>query len=127
METGVEDRRIRLSSGPRTSSIRRKSGLVWRISKEQQLRRFPDADCIPLNRIINITKHLQPGWPPCMEKPRQEHGRSFASGIHLPVTKMKLPEPAKGLECDKFNPAAVKLQFDNWFGKTFEENRSVSW
>ena len=28
---------------------------------------------------------------------------------------------AKGLECDKFNAAAIKLQFDNWFGKAFEK------
>ena len=27
----------------------------------------------------------------------------------------------KGLECDKFNPAAIKLQFDNWFAKAFEK------
>ena len=27
----------------------------------------------------------------------------------------------KGLECDKFNAAAVKLQFDNWFAKAFEK------
>jgi hypothetical protein len=25
------------------------------------------------------------------------------------------------LECDKFNTAAIKLQFDNWFGKAFEK------
>jgi hypothetical protein len=25
------------------------------------------------------------------------------------------------LECDKFNPAAIKLQFDNWFGMVFEK------
>ncbi len=28
---------------------------------------------------------------------------------------------AKGLECDKFNAAAVRLQFDSWFGKAFEK------
>jgi hypothetical protein len=27
----------------------------------------------------------------------------------------------KGLECDKFNATAIKLQFDNWFAKTFEK------
>ena len=27
----------------------------------------------------------------------------------------------KGLECDKFNPAAIQLQFDNWFAKAFEK------
>jgi hypothetical protein len=27
----------------------------------------------------------------------------------------------KGLECDKFNPAAIKVQFDNWFGKMFQK------
>jgi hypothetical protein len=28
---------------------------------------------------------------------------------------------AKGLECDKFNAAAIKLQFENWFGKFYTE------
>ena len=26
----------------------------------------------------------------------------------------------RGLECDKFNPEAVRLQFDNWFGAVYK-------
>lgn len=110
---------IRLSSEPRIHQYEGKSGVVWRISKRTTTTQIPDADCIPLNRIINITKHLKPDgrleWTPPAGT-----WKILRIGHTSTGHKNETAGAGKGLECDKFNPAAVQLQFDNWFGKAYE-------
>lgn len=113
-------RGIALSTQPRIHQYEGKSGAVWRISKATTTAQIPDADCIPTKKIINITQHLQADgrlqWTP-------PPGRWTVLRIGHTSTghKNETAGAGKGLESDKFNPAAVQLQFDNWFGKAFEE------
>lgn len=113
-------RGIALSAQPRIHQYEGKSGAVWRISKETTTAQIPDADCIPAKKIINITQHLQADgrlqWTP-----PPGSWRVLRIGHTSTGHKNETAGAGKGLECDKFNPAAVQLQFDNWFGKAFEE------
>lgn len=107
---------IELSSEPSIHQFEGKTGEVWRISKQSSSEQLPDNLCVPFNKIINITDKLTPDGRLVWDAPvgswtilRIGHtstGHTNATG-----------GAGKGLECDKFNPIAIKLQFDNWFGE----------
>lgn len=112
--------RIILSGEPRIHQYEGKSGAVWRIGKHTSASQVPDADCIPLQSLVNITQHLQPGgrldW-----RPPAGTWKVLRIGHTSTGHKNETAGAGKGLECDKFNPAAVRMQFDNWFGKAYKE------
>jgi len=100
-----------------------KNASVWRISENTTNEEVPDA--VPLKNIIDITSKMDADgnlqWTPPVGKwvvVRIGHtstGHTNATG-----------GAGAGLECDKFNPAAIKLQFDNWFGKAFDKNPALA-
>ena len=49
----------------------------------------------------------------------QANGQFYRIGHTSTGHKNDTGGGGKGLECDKFDPAAIKLQFDNWFGEVF--------
>jgi hypothetical protein len=113
--TGIE-----LSAEPSIHQYEGKNGEVWRVSKRTTIEQVPNTDCVPLNKIVDITRfvkadgRLQWDFPP---------GKWVLLRIGHTSTghKNETAGGGKGLECDKFNPAAVQLQFDNWFGKVFQQ------
>lgn len=96
-----------------------KNGSVWRIGKRSTEQQIAKNLCIPLNKIINLTDNLKPDGTFNWKAPKGNwtilrvghtstgHTNATAGG-------------GMGLECDKFNPAAVKLQFDNWYGEALK-------
>ncbi|HEX4343461.1 MAG TPA: glycosyl hydrolase, partial [Verrucomicrobiae bacterium] len=111
---------LELSSAPRVPDYEGKSGVVWRKSSRATAEQIPDLDCVPLDKIINLTRHLgtngQLTWtaPPgdwtilrLGYTPTGHHNDTAGGG--------------KGLECDKFNPAAARIQFEGWFGETIRQ------
>lgn len=111
---------IELSSEPKIDEYEGKNGEVWRISKRTTVQQVPVKICVPVNQIVDVTKlmdstgHLK--W-------RVPAGNWTIIRIGHTSTgqKNETGGGGKGLECDKFNPAAIKVQFDNWFGKVFKK------
>ena len=96
-----------------------KNGSIWRISKRTTNEQLPINLCVPLNKIINLTGKLKADGSLDWKAPNGEWtvlrightstGQTNATG-----------GGGIGLECDKFNPAAVKLQFDSWYGEALK-------
>jgi hypothetical protein len=107
---------IELSSAPRLHHYEGKTGAVWRISPRTTSGQVPDEICVPVDKIIDITKHMDSNGRLVWNVPE---GRWTILRIgHTSTGHTNTTGGAgRGLECDKFNPEAVKLQFNNWFGE----------
>ena len=111
---------LRLSAEPVIHQYEGKSGAVWRVSKRTTEEQAPSSVCIPLKGIIDITGKMTADGKLTWDMPpgdwmilRMGHtstGHTNATG-----------GGGKGLECDKFNPAAVRLQFDKWFAEAIRQ------
>ncbi len=107
---------LHLSAEPRIQHYESKTGEIWRISPQSDSLQLPDSLCIPVEKIIDLSGfvdkagHLQWNAPvgdwTIVRIGHTSTGHTNATG-----------GGAKGLECDKFNPEAVKLQFEHWFGE----------
>lgn len=111
---------IYLSDEPVINQYEAKNGSVWRVAANTTAKQVTFKDAVPLKSIINLTGKTDKQGNLNWEVPggnwvivRIGHtstGHTNATG-----------GAGKGLECDKFNADAVKLQFDNWFAKAFEK------
>ncbi|HVU98290.1 MAG TPA: glycosyl hydrolase [Puia sp.] len=111
---------IELSAAPAINQFEGKSGEVWRIGLPANDKELPASLCIPQSKLINITAYLDkqghldwqapPGHWTILRIGQTSTGHTNATG-----------GGAKGLECDKFNPEAIKLQFDRWFGEAIRQ------
>jgi hypothetical protein len=111
---------IELSSAARIHQYEGKTGEVWRISKRTSKEQVPDNACVKKESILNITKHysadgilnweVPPGTWVILRIGHTSTGHTnYTGGGGL------------GLECDKFNPKAVRSQFNNWFGEIVKQ------
>jgi hypothetical protein len=111
---------IRLSAEARISQYEGKNGEVWRVSPRTTARELPDSLCVPLDRVLDLTGQLGPdgrlNWTP-------PAGRWTVLRVGHTATGYTnyTGGGALGLECDKFNPEAVRLQFDRWFGEALRQ------
>ncbi len=109
---------IELSTQPLINQYEGKNGEVWRVGKRSTAEDLPDSLCIPAKQLINITTYCINGklnW-------NAPNGNWTIIRIGHTSTghRNETAGEGRGLECDKFNVVAVKTQFDNWFGKTFD-------
>lgn len=111
---------IYLSDEPVIHQYESKNGSVWRISKSTTTEQVPDRMAVSPGSIINLTSKMDADgnllWTPpagnwiIVRIGHTSTGHTnYTGGAGL------------GLECDKFNADAVKLQFNNWFAKAFSE------
>ncbi len=111
---------IELSSEPRIHQFEGKTGEVWRISKSTTRQQLPDDLCIAKDKIINLTAMVDAQGKLHWKVPAGNWTIlriGHTSTGHTNATGGK----GAGLECDKFNTAAIKLQFDNWFGEAIKQ------
>lgn len=111
---------IELSAESLIHQYEGKTGEVWRVSKRTTTEQLPDEACVLKDKIIDITDKLDAKGVLNWQVPagnwtilRIGHtstGHTNATG-----------GAGKGLECDKFNPVAVKLQYDKWFGEAVKQ------
>jgi len=111
---------ILLSDEPVIHQYESKNASVWRISKRTSAEQLPAELYTPLSAVVDLTGKMdQDGrlhWTPpagnwiIVRIGHTSTGHTNATG-----------GAGKGLECDKFNPKAIELQFNNWFGKAFEK------
>ena len=107
---------IMLSSEPRIHHWQAKSGEQWAISRETTAADVPDAACVKLTDIVDLTKRLASDGSLSWRAP-PGRWRILRLGYTTTGKMNSAAGGAQGLECDRFNADAVKLQFDNWFGK----------
>ncbi|MDP4208641.1 MAG: glycosyl hydrolase [Bacteroidota bacterium] len=107
---------IVLSSAPHIHQYEGKNGQVWRVATHSTSEMIPDSLCIPLNKVINITDKLDANGKLNWDVPA---GNWTILRIgHTSTGRMNgTAGAAKGLECDKLNPEAVKFQYSKWFGE----------
>lgn len=111
---------IRLSAEARINQYEGKNGEVWRVSPRSTAQQLPDSLCVPLGNVLNLTDKLgadgRLSWTP-------PAGRWTILRVGHTATGYTnyTGGGALGLECDKFNPEAVKLQFDSWFGEALRQ------
>jgi hypothetical protein len=110
---------IRLSSEVRINQYEGKNGSVWRISPPTTSEQIPDELCVDKAKLINISQYLDKNGNLQWDAPAGEWTilrMGHTSTGHTNATGGK----GSGLECDKFNPEAIRLQFNSWFGKACE-------
>jgi predicted GH43/DUF377 family glycosyl hydrolase len=111
---------IELSSTARLHHFEGKSGSVWRISPATPSANADPAVCVSGSSVLDLSAHLRADgtldWVPGPGRwtllrfghTSTGHRNDTAGG-------------GKGLECDKFSPAAVRLQYDHWFGEAVRQ------
>lgn len=111
---------IELSAEPQINQYEGKTGEVWRVSKRTTTEHVPDKLCIPKDKIIDITDKLDANGRLKWNVPPGEW--TILRIGHTSTGHMNTTGGAgKGLECDKFNPEAAKIQFDHWFGEAVRQ------
>lgn len=110
---------LELSAEAQINQFEGKNGSVWRISKRSKEEQITKELCVPLYKIINLTDKLNPDGTLNWKAPKGNWTIlriGHTSTGHTNATG----GGGMGLECDKFNPDAVKLQFDNWYGQALK-------
>ncbi len=109
-----------LSSAPRIHQYEGKNGTVWRVSPRSTAREIPDALCVPHKKIVNITDRMDASGRLQWQVPA---GRWTILRIgHTSTGHTNATGGAgKGLECDKFDTAAIHLQYNKWFGEAVRQ------
>lgn len=112
-------KKLRLHREARLNQWEGKAGLVWRVATATKEEEIGKEDCYDPSQIINLTEQFK--------------GNTRTLTATLPKGKWKLLRMGhtatghtnatggggKGLECDKFDPKAVRKQFDNWYAQAF--------
>lgn len=106
---------IVLSSEPRIHHLPGKNGEQWAISRSTTAADVPDAACVKRSEILDVTDRLRLDGTLDWVAPKGRW-RIVRLGYTTNGKTNSAAGGAQGLECDRFNPAAVKLQFDRWFG-----------
>ncbi len=122
---------IYLSDEPVINHYEAKNGSIWRVASNTTSQQVKTNDAVPLKDIINLTsKTARDGnldWPFASRKlPNNSPGWVVVRIGQTSTGQTNATGGAgKGLESDKFNPAAIKLQFDSWFAKAFSKTDSL--
>lgn len=110
---------IVLSSEIRIHQYEGKNGSVWRISPRTTEAQIPSSLCIDSKKLIDITQYVDNYGKVTWKAPKGNWTilrMGHTSTGHTNATGGK----GSGLESDKFNPEAIRLQFNSWFGKALD-------
>lgn len=109
---------IRLSSSGRIHQYEGKNGQTWRLAPRTTALQLPDSLCVDPSQLLDITLFASGGR---LEWDAPEGNWNILRMGHTSTGIRNVPAGgASGLECDKFNPGAVKLQFDSWMGRVMD-------
>ncbi len=111
---------IYLTDEPVITQYEAKNGSVWRIAQAGTDQQLGPEETVPMKNIIDLTGKMAadgrlnwevpPGNWVIVRMGHTSNGHTNATG-----------GGGRGPECDKFDPAVVAFQFNNWFGKAFEK------
>jgi hypothetical protein len=111
---------IYLDDEPVIHQYEAKNGSIWRIAENTTVEQVTKNEAIPLDKIINLTAKMDAEGKLNWSAP-PGNWAIVRIGHTSTGHKNETGGAAKGLECDKFNPEAIRLQFNNWFGKAFDK------
>ena len=116
---------IYLSDEPVINQYESKNGSVWRVSSATTKEEVPVGSAVQLKNIVNLTGKMDADGNLNWKAPA---GNWVIVRIgHTSTSHTNYTGGAGlGLEVDKFNAKAVKLQFDNWFGKAFAQDPALA-
>ncbi|GAA4735971.1 glycosyl hydrolase [Flavisolibacter ginsenosidimutans] len=114
-----------LSSEPRIHQYEGKNGEVWRVSKRTTDTQLSSQDFVSLKNIIDITKYLDKAGKLTWNVPAG-NWTIIRIGHTSTGHRNETGGGGKGLECDKFSPDAVTLQFNNWFGEIMKQGGATA-
>lgn len=122
-KASLKVKHIILSDEPVIDHYQAKNGSVWRVAAPANT--LTKTDAIPLKNIINLTGKIDKNG--ILHYPLPKGNWTIVRiGVTTTGHKNETAGGGKGLECDKFNPVAVKLQFDNWFNKIYNSVDSAT-
>ncbi|MGF1925597.1 MAG: glycosyl hydrolase, partial [Bacteroidia bacterium] len=111
--------KLELSAEAKIGHYQGKNGSIWRVSKRTSSNEVPANLAIPFSKMINLSAKLNANgtlsWTPppgdwtILRIGHTSTGQRNATG-----------GGGIGLECDKFNPTAVSLQFNSWYGEALK-------
>jgi hypothetical protein len=112
-------RSIRLLSEARIHQYEGKNGSIWRLSARTTAEQIPDSLCIDPVQIIDLSSCMDTSGVLRWKAPAG-HWTVLRMGHTSTGLTNATGGKGSGLECDKFNAEAIRLQFDSWFGKATE-------
>lgn len=115
---------ILLSSSPVIHQFEGKNASVWRVSTTANEKLLPKEICVDTASLRDISAYMDANGKLTWSAPEGKWTilrMGHTSTGHTNYTG----GAALGLECDKFNPQAVALQFNQWFAKAFSETDSL--
>lgn len=110
--------KIWLHTEPRINQWEGKAGLVWRVAPATTPLELSDSDCIRTADIRDISRYVKDGLL-TTTLPQGMTWKILRIGHTSTGHTNATGGAGKGLECNKFDPKAVKKQVDNWFGAAF--------
>lgn len=113
-------RGLELFGSPRINQFEGKSGSVWRISPREGTNKVPENLYVDSEQLIDLSDKMGPDGQLDWEVPPGKWTiirMGYTSNGHTNATG----GAAVGLEADKLNPEAVRLQFENWFGAAIDK------
>lgn len=108
-----------LSSEPKIHHFEGKNAGVWRLGVKTTEKQVPTNVCIKAESILDITETLGSDGVINWKAPKGNWTILRIGHTTSGITN-STGGAGMGLECDKLNYEAVRMQFDNWFGKACE-------
>ncbi len=111
---------IYLNDEPVINHYEAKNGSIWRVANNTTKNEVSNKDAVRLKDIVNLTDKMDATGNLNWSVPSGEWvivRMGHTSTGHTNATG----GAGSGFECDKFNAAAITLQFDNWFARAFEK------
>ncbi len=111
---------VELSSEAKIHQFEGKNGSVWRIAQPTGSELVGPGDCVRPEDLIDLTPKVSDTGELNWDVPPGEW-RIRRIGFTSTGATNYIGGGAKGLECDKFDPAAATLQFNQWIGAFYDK------
>jgi hypothetical protein len=111
---------LELSAEAKLNQFEGKNGSIWRVSQRTTSQEITDDLCINQNQIIDISNKINENGDLTWDAPDGKW-TILRFGHTATGSTNATGGSAVGLECDKFSAEAVKLQFNNWYGKVLNQ------
>jgi hypothetical protein len=111
---------LALSSTAVVHHLPGKSARVWGKSRRMTNADAPPHASVSLDAVVDLTDRLRPDGAVTWDAPDGEW-RLLRLGHRSTLVTNNPAGAGQGLEADKFNPAAARVQFDSWFGEALRQ------
>lgn len=115
-DTALKLSSLTLSSMPAIQSLPVKSGEQWGRARRMTALDCPDSNCTPLSAVIDVSDRIGPDGRMRWQAP-PGRWRILRIGYTTTGKGNSAAGAGQGLECSRFESAAVNRQYENWFEK----------